>query len=153
VAIHTVRFSHQGRIQWGLVLKNRIAPLPGDFTTTADYIRGHEVGALQAFAASDAASRNTVALDAVQVLSPVTRNQQFLCQGANYRQHMIESGMDPDAKAYNMIFTKAISCIVPAHSDLIKPARVRFLDYELELGLIAQARRGRQNGRDGCQLA
>ena len=136
MAIHTVRFSHQGRIQWGLVSKNRITPLPGEFATTADFIRSHEVGALHEFAASDAASRNTLALDAVQILSPVTRNQQFLCQGANYRQHMIESGMDPDAKSYNMIFTKATSCIVPAHSDLIKPARVRFLDYEIELGLI-----------------
>jgi 2,4-didehydro-3-deoxy-L-rhamnonate hydrolase len=136
MAMHTVHFSHQGRNQWGLVSKNRIMPLPGEFATTADFIRQHEVAALREFAASEAASRNTLALDAVQILSPVTRNQQFLCQGANYRQHMIESGMDPDAKSYNMIFTKATSCIVPAHSDLIKPARVRFLDYEIELGLI-----------------
>lgn len=137
MAIHTVRYSHQGRIQWGLVSRNRITPLPGEFATTADFIRGHEAGALHEFAASDTASRaTTLALDSVQILSPVTRNQQFLCQGANYRQHMIESGMDPDAKSYNMIFTKATSCIVPAHSDLIKPAVVRFLDYEIELGLI-----------------
>jgi len=137
MAIHTVRYSHQGRIQWGLVSRNRITPLPGEFATTADFIRSHEAGALHEFAASDTASRaSTLALDAVQILSPVTRNQQFICQGANYRQHMIESGMDPDAKAYNMIFTKATSCIVPAHSDLIKPAVVRFLDYEIELGLI-----------------
>ena len=27
---------------------------------------------------------------------------------------MIESGMDPDAKKFNMFFTKASSCIVPA---------------------------------------
>jgi 2,4-didehydro-3-deoxy-L-rhamnonate hydrolase len=137
MAIHTVRFSHQGRIQWGLVSKSRITPLPGEFATTADFINSHEVGALREFAASAAASRTpTLALDAVQILSPVTRNQQFLCQGANYRQHMIESGMDPDAKAYNMIFTKATSCIVSADSDLIKPPHVRFLDYEIELGLI-----------------
>ena len=51
----------------------------------------------------------------VTLLSPVTRNQQFVCQGANYRQHMIESGVDPDAKTFNMIFTKASSCIVPAN--------------------------------------
>ncbi len=44
--------------------------------------------------------------------------------------------MDPDAKAYNMIFTKATSCIASPDSDLIKPAQVRFLDYEIELGLI-----------------
>lgn len=106
MAIHTVRFSHQGRIQWGLVSKNRITPLPGEFATTADFIRSHQVGDLHEFAASAAANRTTSALGEVQILSPVTRNQQFLCQGANYRQHMIESGMDPDAKSY-MQFTKA----------------------------------------------
>jgi 2-keto-4-pentenoate hydratase/2-oxohepta-3-ene-1,7-dioic acid hydratase in catechol pathway len=72
----------------------------------------------------------------VKVLSPVTANQQFVCQGANYRQHMIESGMNPDVKTYNMIFTKAASCIVPADSDVILPRVVKFLDYEIELGLI-----------------
>ena len=49
---------------------------------------------------------------------------------------MIESGMDPDAKTFNMIFTKAQSCIAPANADVVRPARVRFLDYEIELGLV-----------------
>jgi 2-keto-4-pentenoate hydratase/2-oxohepta-3-ene-1,7-dioic acid hydratase in catechol pathway len=49
---------------------------------------------------------------------------------------MIESGMDPDVKNFNMIFTKATSCIVPADSPLLKPRGVRFLDYEIELGLV-----------------
>ncbi|HZG29558.1 MAG TPA: fumarylacetoacetate hydrolase family protein, partial [Ensifer sp.] len=59
-----------------------------------------------------------------------------LCQGANYRQHMIESGMNPDDKHFNMIFTKAQSCISPANCDVIRPRRVEFLDYEIELGLV-----------------
>ncbi len=49
---------------------------------------------------------------------------------------MIESGIDPDAKTFNMIFTKAPSCIAPANSDVVRPRRVRFLDYEIELGLV-----------------
>jgi 2-keto-4-pentenoate hydratase/2-oxohepta-3-ene-1,7-dioic acid hydratase in catechol pathway len=49
---------------------------------------------------------------------------------------MIESGMDPDAKKFNMLFTKATSCIVAADSPVVKPAHVRFLDYEIELGLV-----------------
>ncbi len=44
--------------------------------------------------------------------------------------------MNPDVKSYNMIFTKAASCTVPADSDVIRPRSVRFLDYEIELGLI-----------------
>lgn len=136
MAIHVVRFSHSHRIQWGLVFQNQITPLPGEYATTADFIRSNPVEGLREFAKSSAASKTLLALADVQILSPVTSNQQFICQGANYRQHMIESGMDPDAKSYNMIFTKATSCIVPADSDLVKPAQVRFLDYEIELGLI-----------------
>ena len=63
-----------------------------------------------------------------------------VCQGANYRQHMIESGMDPDAKKFNMIFTKATSCIVAADSPVVKPRHVRFLDYEIELRPHPQTR-------------
>jgi 2,4-didehydro-3-deoxy-L-rhamnonate hydrolase len=78
----------------------------------------------------------TLRRDEVRLLSPVTREQQFICQGANYRQHMIESGLDPDQKNYNMIFTKAASCIVPANHDVIIPRSVQLLDYEVELGLV-----------------
>lgn len=136
MAIHVVHFSHQQRVQWGVVAEDRITPLPGEFATTADFIRGHPVDALGNDGTSNPSSGATLALADVQLLSPVTSRQQFLCQGANYRQHMIESGMNPDAKTYNMVFTKATSCIVPATSHLIKPAQVRFLDYEIELGLI-----------------
>jgi 2-keto-4-pentenoate hydratase/2-oxohepta-3-ene-1,7-dioic acid hydratase in catechol pathway len=69
-------------------------------------------------------------------LSPITRNQALVCQGANYRSHMIDSGMDPDAKNFNMVFRKASSAIVPADSDVVRPAHVKLLDYEVELGLV-----------------
>jgi 2,4-didehydro-3-deoxy-L-rhamnonate hydrolase len=130
MSIYVVRFEHEGRIRWGVRRGQEITEIPGDFTTTGDLLRG--------VAPSDLANLRGDALDlrALTLLSPVTTNQQFVCQGANYRQHMIESGMDPDAKAYNMIFTKATSCIVAADSDVVLPKRVRFLDYEIELGLV-----------------
>jgi 2,4-didehydro-3-deoxy-L-rhamnonate hydrolase len=129
MAIHVVRFSHQGRTQWG-VSGRRVTPIPGDFATTGEFVSSVRI--------ADLAALEGPALDAnaVEILSPVTRNQRFVCQGANYRQHMIESGVDPDSKAYNMIFTKAPSCIVAASSDVIRPKEVRFLDYEIELGLV-----------------
>ncbi|MCJ1886455.1 fumarylacetoacetate hydrolase family protein [Pseudomonas sp. LA21] len=129
-AVHVVRFEHQNTVQWGVIRQGRITPIPGAFATTGDFIRQNSVEELARLRGGELAESE------VKVLSPVTRNQQFVCQGANYRQHMIESGMDPDAKKYNMIFTKATSCLVAADSDLIKPRNVRFLDYEIELGLI-----------------
>lgn len=133
MAIDVIRFEHQHRSQWGLLKDNRIAPIPGQYGSTGDFVRHHTIDQLKRYLQADCAPLD---LTEVRVLSPVTSNQQFLCQGANYRQHMIESGMDPDQKAYNMVFTKASSCIVPADSPLMKPKSVRFLDYEIELGLV-----------------
>ena len=130
MSLNIIRYSHQNRIQWGVIRNNQITPVPGDFATTGDFIRDTTLAELAAL------KGNTLDLAQVKLLAPVTANQQFVCQGANYRQHMIESGMNPDVKSYNMIFTKAASCIVPADSDVIRPAGVRFLDYEIELGLI-----------------
>ncbi len=130
MSVYVVRFEQEGRTRWGVLRGQEITEIRGDFPTTGDLLR--------AVASSGIAALGGAALDArsVRLLSPVTRNQQFVCQGANYRQHMIESGMDPDVKTFNMIFTKATSCIVPANSDVVLPKRVRFLDYEIELGLV-----------------
>ncbi|GGF12720.1 fumarylacetoacetate hydrolase [Aliidongia dinghuensis] len=129
MSVNVLHFRHQGRAQWGVVRDKLITPIPGVFETTADFIRANRAETLVAL--------GPVINEAeVELLSPITQNQQFLCQGANYRQHMIESGMNPDAKRFNMIFTKAPGCMAPADSDLVRPRRVRFLDYEIELGLV-----------------
>ena len=130
MAVNVVRYEFRGRIQWGVIREGRITPIPGDFPTTNAFITGNSVSDLIRLRGDE------VNVSEATILSPVTPNQQFLCQGANYRQHMVESGMDPDAKKFNMFFTKASSCIVPADSPLIKPRHVRFLDYEVELGLV-----------------
>lgn len=113
-----------------IIRQGLITAIPGMFETTGDFIRQISTNELAQLEGQELAEND------VKLLSPITRNQQFVCQGANYRQHMIESGMDPDAKTFNMIFRKASSCIVPADSDLIKPNNVSFLDYEIELGLV-----------------
>jgi 2,4-diketo-3-deoxy-L-fuconate hydrolase len=128
--LHVLRFQHRGRTDWGVLRGDRITPVPGEFPTTGEFVRANSIETLSSY------SGPALAQAEVQLLSPVTPNQQFICQGANYRQHMIESGMNPDAKTFNMIFTKASSCIVPADSNVVRPQQVRFLDYEIELGLV-----------------
>jgi 2,4-diketo-3-deoxy-L-fuconate hydrolase len=130
MAVNCVRFEYQHLIRWGVVRDKRIHPIGGEFATTGEFVQ-HVTASTAASAAGDG-----IELAVVKLLSPVTRNQRFICQGANYRQHMIESGVDPDAKTYNMIFTKAPSCIVSADHDVVKPREVQFLDYEIELGLV-----------------
>ncbi|MEX3927795.1 fumarylacetoacetate hydrolase family protein [Paraburkholderia sp. BR10936] len=130
MAIHVLHYLHDGRAQWGVVADGVITPIPGEFSSTGAFIAANPVERLMTL------NGPSIPEAKVEWLSPVTTDQQFICQGANYRQHMIESGMDPDVKKFNMIFTKATSCIVAANSAVVKPDAVRFLDYEIELGLV-----------------
>src|SRR5271166_4423645 len=128
--LNVLHFKHRGNAQWGVIRNGVVTSIPGAFETTCAFLQANSIDALSRL--NGPALRETE----IELLSPVTENQQFLCQGANYRQHMIESGIDPNAKTFNMIFTKAPSCIAPANSDVVQPSRVRFLDYEIELGLV-----------------
>ncbi|MCK0129244.1 fumarylacetoacetate hydrolase family protein [Erythrobacter sp. F6033] len=128
--VNIARFEHKSRTNWGVVEGDHVKPLEARFATTGSFVGAASIEAIKA------TKSEAIPLANVRLLSPVTRNQQFVCQGANYRQHMLESGIDPDAKHFNMIFTKAASCIVAADSPVVMPKAVRFLDYEIELGLI-----------------
>ncbi len=75
-------------------------------------------------------------LDGLELLSPVTRDGDFVCQATNYRSHLAEIGRDPDHVAFNVFFHKASSSICGPTDDIVKPAHVRLLDYEVELALV-----------------
>lgn len=130
MSLNVAHYEHNGDTGWGVIRNDMITPIPGTFASTAEFLANNSPADLANL------QGDTLALSEVRLLSPVTRHQQFICQGANYRQHMIESGMDPDAKTFNMIFRKASSCMVGANSDLQRPPHVALLDYEIELGLV-----------------
>lgn len=75
-------------------------------------------------------------LGGLELLSPVTAPCQIICQGKNYLDHLIETGVKPKNKDYNLLFTKSDSSLAPAVGTLWRPEGVRLLDYELELGLV-----------------
>ena len=131
MAVNLVRYARNGATHWGVVSPTGISPLQGAYPTTAALIEGAEADwrAAQGLPA-------TVPLASVEVLSPVTTPCRIYCQGANYRQHMIESGMDPDAKQFNMFFTKSDASVSSAIGTVRPPRHVRLLDYEVELALV-----------------
>ena len=131
MAVNLVRFEKDSGSRWGVVLQDGVAPLNGDYPTTADLIERGEADWRQA-----RQQKPTLPWESISVLSPVSAPCRVFCQGANYRQHMIESGMDPDAKAFNMFFTKADASISPAIGVLQRPKHVALLDYEIELALV-----------------
>jgi 2-keto-4-pentenoate hydratase/2-oxohepta-3-ene-1,7-dioic acid hydratase in catechol pathway len=49
---------------------------------------------------------------------------------------MIESGLDPDEKVFNMFFEKADCSVSPPRGSVVRPAHVALLDYEIELALV-----------------
>jgi 2-keto-4-pentenoate hydratase/2-oxohepta-3-ene-1,7-dioic acid hydratase in catechol pathway len=125
------RYETEGTAYWGVVLASGISPLDGVYPTTGALIEEGEADWRAAL--GKAAS---VPIDSVKILSPVTAPCRVYCQGANYRQHMIESGMDPDAKLFNMFFTKSDASISPARGSVQRPKHVMLLDYEIELALV-----------------
>ena len=126
-----IRYADNGSPRWGVQFGHLIAPLNIDAPSTGELLSDHWP-ALWAAEPSQASVR----LDSVQLLPPVTTNQQFICQGINYRSHIAESGLRVEDFPFNTIFTKAPSCITAADAPVIRPAHVQLLDYEIELGLV-----------------
>lgn len=131
MATNLARFEAGNGPRWGVVTGAEIAPLTGDYPTTAALI---EQGEADWRAAPSRGER--IAMASARMLSPVTTPCRLYCQGANYRQHMIESGMDPDAKLFNMFFTKADASVCSGREAVTRPAHVKLLDYEIELALV-----------------
>jgi len=132
--VHIAHFTLNNHKHWGIVENNLLLKLNQSYTTTAELLADKQ--AILTMSDEQKAKLEKFKISDVSFLSPVTGNKRVICQGANYRQHMIESGFDPDTKSYNMFFNKSSAAICSAEADIIKPKHVSLLDYEIELGLV-----------------
>lgn len=132
MSISIVRFVVDADQQprWGVLNANQVVAINLPCTSTGELL-AYDHASLRA-----ATDGETFALSQVLLLSPITQQAKVLCQGANYRQHMIDSGMNPDDKRFNMFFTKSSASIHHPTGQIIKPAHVSLLDYEIELTLV-----------------
>ena len=80
-------------------------------------------------------SSDTVPVDTLTLLSPVTAPCRVVAQMTNYASHVKDTGKDP-AKTPLTFFRKASGSISGPFDDIVKPAHVRLLDYEAEIGLV-----------------
>ena len=94
--------------------------------------------AVQAAQAAAAAPEDAVPAESVELLSPVTAPARVVAQAVNYRSHALDSGMDP-GKVPPVFFRKASHSLTGPAGDILRPAGVGFLDYEVELGLVIGA--------------
>src|SRR6201995_982963 len=82
-----------------------------------------------------AKSTDTVPVESLALLSPITTPCRVVAQATNYASHVRDVGRDP-AKTPLTFFRKASGSVTGPFDDIVKPTHVQLLDYELEIGLL-----------------
>lgn len=118
-------------ISWGILSGTQVEALDGPANSLNDFLKSGGLSARKV--------TGTFSLDRLSFLSPITVDAQIICQGKNYLTHLLETGIKPENKEFNLIFSKASSSIAPPSGKLHRPSGVELLDYELELGVVLGA--------------
>ncbi|MEV6391110.1 fumarylacetoacetate hydrolase family protein [Nocardia xishanensis] len=94
-----------------------------------------ELLADRAAIAAAAASAELVAVESLSLISPVTAPCRVVAQMTNFASHVKDSGLDPQTVPLTF-FRKTSGSISGPNDDVVRPAHVRLLDYEVEIGLV-----------------
>jgi 2-keto-4-pentenoate hydratase/2-oxohepta-3-ene-1,7-dioic acid hydratase in catechol pathway len=113
---------------WWVKTPDGAARIDTAATTTAQLLADR--AAIEAAAGAD-----TVAVDTLKLVSPVTRPCRVVAQMTNFESHVRDAGMDP-ASVPLTFFRKASASINGPFDEIVKPEHVRLLDYEVEIGLV-----------------
>jgi len=105
-------------------------PVNAELPTTAALV----TKGLEAVRAAASATEGGVPAGELSLLSPVTTPCRVVAQAVNYRSHARESGFADDPPA--VFFRKSSASLSGPTDDVVRPAHVRLLDYEVELGLV-----------------
>ena len=82
-----------------------------------------------------AATGGSVPIDELALVSPVTAPCRVVAQMTNFESHVKDAGMDPTIVPLTF-FRKSSASITGPHGEIVRPAHVRLLDYEVEIGLV-----------------
>jgi 2-keto-4-pentenoate hydratase/2-oxohepta-3-ene-1,7-dioic acid hydratase in catechol pathway len=86
-------------------------------------------------AAIGAATGASVPVASLDLVAPVTAPCRVVAQMTNFVSHVEDAGMNPKTVPLTF-FRKASGSITGPTGDIVKPEHVRFLDYEVEIGLV-----------------
>ena len=81
------------------------------------------------------ASTSTVPVESLSLLSPVTKPCRVIAQMTNFASHVKDAGLDPKTIPLTF-FRKSSASISGPFDPIVKPAHVKLLDYEVEIGLV-----------------
>jgi len=114
---------------WWVCVPSGAAKVTTTATTTAELLADRP--------ALDAAgtATQTVPLDSLDLVSPVTAPCRVVAQMTNFASHVNDAGLNPDTIPLTF-FRKTSGSISGPFDDIVRPAHVRFLDYEAEIGVV-----------------
>ena len=117
---------------WWVATPTGAARIATDARTTAGLL------ADPAAIAAASVTGETVPVDSLALVSPITAPCRLVAQATNYASHVRDVGMNPDQTQLTF-FRKASGSIAGPNDDVVRPAHVKLLDYELEIGLVIGA--------------
>jgi 2-keto-4-pentenoate hydratase/2-oxohepta-3-ene-1,7-dioic acid hydratase in catechol pathway len=114
---------------WYVATPDGAAKIATKAGTTAQLL--HDREAISAAAVSS----DTVPVDSLALVSPVTAPCRVVAQMTNFASHAKDAGLNPDTVPLTF-FRKSSGSISGPFDEVVKPAHVRLLDYEVEIGLV-----------------
>jgi 2-keto-4-pentenoate hydratase/2-oxohepta-3-ene-1,7-dioic acid hydratase in catechol pathway len=113
---------------WWVQTPSGVAKVQTTARTTAELLADRP-------AIAAAVHAETVPVDGLALVSPVTAPCRVVAQMTNFASHVKDVGMDPESVPLTF-FRKSSGSISGPYDDVINPGHVRLLDYEVEIGLV-----------------
>jgi 2-keto-4-pentenoate hydratase/2-oxohepta-3-ene-1,7-dioic acid hydratase in catechol pathway len=114
---------------WYVVTPSGAVEVDTTATSTAQLLADRQ-------AIAEAAARpHGVPVEELRLVSPVTGPCRVVAQMTNYASHAADAGLNPRTVPLTF-FRKASGSISGPYDDIVRPAHVRLLDYEVEIGLV-----------------
>ncbi|WP_112264179.1 fumarylacetoacetate hydrolase family protein [Lentzea terrae] len=114
---------------WYVATAGGAVKISTDATTTGELLADRQ--AIAAAVAGAATDR----VEDLALVSPITAPCRVVAQMTNFASHVADAGMDPETVPLTF-FRKTSGSISGPVDDVLKPAHVRLLDYEVEIGLV-----------------
>ncbi|MGR6319052.1 fumarylacetoacetate hydrolase family protein [Micromonospora soli] len=114
---------------WWVLTPAGAAKVHTSATTTAELLADRPA------IAAAAASSDTVPVDDLALVSPVTAPCRVVAQMTNFASHVKDTNGNPETIPLTF-FRKTSGSISGPFADVVRPGHVRLLDYEVEIGLV-----------------
>src|ERR1700730_7344667 len=114
---------------WWVQTTSGAARVDTDATITAELLADRS--------AIDAAAKSTdtVPVESLALLSPITTPCRVVAQATNFASHVKDVGRDP-SKTPLTFFRKASGSVSGPFDDIVKPGHLQLVACELEIGLV-----------------